>query len=96
MLQGEHSAILLTFIELPFVIMISVLSILSDRLTQILLYLDHTASFSDIGNWIPIVIAAVLCCEEVLMLSEIETQTLLLNYSKHNRRATSDPTAKHH
>ena len=27
MLQGEHSAILLTFIELPFVINISVLSI---------------------------------------------------------------------
>ena len=27
MLQGEHSAILLTFIELPFVIKISVLSI---------------------------------------------------------------------
>ena len=46
MLQGEHSAMLLTFIQLPFVIKIFVLSIfewplktfLSDRLRQILLY----------------------------------------------------------
>ena len=37
MLQGEHSAILLTFIELPFVIKIFVLSILSGRFTQVLL-----------------------------------------------------------
>ena len=32
MLQGEHSAILSTFIQLPIVIKIFVLSILSDRL----------------------------------------------------------------
>ena len=39
MLQGEHSAILLTFIKLPFVIKIFVLSIfLSGRFTQVLLY----------------------------------------------------------
>ena len=39
MLQGEHSAILSTFIKLPFVIKISVLSInLSGHLRQILLY----------------------------------------------------------
>ena len=38
MLQGEHSAILSTFIKLSFVIKIYVLSILSGRL-QILLFL---------------------------------------------------------
>ena len=37
MLQGEHSAILLTFIKLAFVIKIFVLSILSGRFTQVLL-----------------------------------------------------------
>ena len=37
LLQGEHSAILLTFIKLPFVIKIFVLSILSGRFTQ---YMD--------------------------------------------------------
>ena len=36
MLQGEHSAILSTFIKLPFVIKIFVLSILSGRFTQVL------------------------------------------------------------
>ena len=39
-LQGEHSAILLTFIELPIVIKIFVLSILSGRFTQVLLYIS--------------------------------------------------------
>ena len=38
MLQGEHSAILLTFIKLPFVIKIFVMSSLSGRFTQGLLY----------------------------------------------------------
>ena len=38
MLQGEHSVILSTFIKLPFVIKIFVLSILSGRFTQVLLY----------------------------------------------------------
>ena len=38
MLQGEHSAILLTFIKLPSVIKIFVLSFLSDCLRQVLLY----------------------------------------------------------
>ena len=39
MLQGEHSAILLTFIKLPFVIKLFVMSFLSDRLRQVLLYI---------------------------------------------------------
>ena len=39
MLQGEHSAILSTVIKLPFVIQIVVLSVLSDRFRQFLLYL---------------------------------------------------------
>ena len=39
MLQREHSAILSTFIKLPFVIKIFVLSILSGRLRQVLLYI---------------------------------------------------------
>ena len=38
MLQGEHSAILSTFIRLPFVIKVFVLSILSGCFTQVLLY----------------------------------------------------------
>ena len=38
MLQVEHSAILSTFINLPFVTKIVVLSILSGRLRQVLLY----------------------------------------------------------
>ena len=37
MLQGEHSAILLTFIKLPFVIKIFVLSIFEWPFTQVLL-----------------------------------------------------------
>ena len=40
MLQGEHSAILLTFIKLPFVIKIFVFVFLSGRFTQVLLYID--------------------------------------------------------
>ena len=39
MLQGEHSAILLTFIKLPFVIKIIVCLFLSGRFTQVLLYM---------------------------------------------------------
>ena len=43
MLLVEHSAIVSTFIKLPFVIKIFVLSILSGRFTQVLLYLNvHT------------------------------------------------------
>ena len=38
MLQGEHSAILSTFIKLPLVIKVFVLSILSGCFTQVLLY----------------------------------------------------------
>ena len=38
MLHGEHYAILSTFIKLPFVINIFVLSFLSGRLGQVLLY----------------------------------------------------------
>ena len=40
MLQGEHSAILLTFIKLPFVIKIFVLSILSGCFTQGFLHIN--------------------------------------------------------
>ena len=39
MLQGEHSAILSTFIKLPFALKTFVLSILSGRSRQVLLYL---------------------------------------------------------
>ena len=38
MLQGEHSAILLTFIKLPFAIEIFVLSVFEWPFTQVLLY----------------------------------------------------------
>ena len=37
-IQGEHSAIRTTFIKLPFVIKICVLSFLSGHFTQVLLY----------------------------------------------------------
>ena len=52
MLQGEHSALLSTFIKLLFVIKIFVLSILSGRFTQVLLYLnvDHLTSL-DTSEW---------------------------------------------
>ena len=46
MLQGEHSAILSTFINLPFVIKILVLSILSGRFTQVLLYVYFCSYYS--------------------------------------------------
>ena len=42
MLRGEHSAILSTFIMLPFVINIFILSILSGCFTQVLLYMWYT------------------------------------------------------
>ena len=47
--QGEHSAILSTFIKLLFVIKILkfVLSILSGHFTEVLLYLWKTALFKD-------------------------------------------------
>ena len=45
MLQGEHSAILLTFIKLPFVIKIFVCLFLSGGFTQILLYVDFYFSY---------------------------------------------------
>ena len=45
MLQGGHSAILSTFIKLPIVIKIFVLSIISGRFTQVLLYLEHQTGY---------------------------------------------------
>ena len=45
MLQGEHSAILLTFIKLPFVIKIFVLSFLSGCLRRVLFYWQPTCTF---------------------------------------------------
>ena len=44
MLQGEHSEILLTFIKLPFVIKIFVLSFFEWPFTQVLLYLSEEES----------------------------------------------------
>ena len=41
--QGEHSAILSTFIELPFVIKILFCLCLRGRLRQVLLYLENFA-----------------------------------------------------
>ena len=49
MLQGEHSAILLTSIKLPFVIKICVLSLLSGRLRQVLLYMVEFLSSNEEG-----------------------------------------------
>ena len=45
MLQGEHSAILLTFIKLSFVIKFFVLSIFSGRFRQVLLYHQSIKQF---------------------------------------------------
>ena len=52
MLQGEHSAILLTVIKLPFVIKTFVLSFLSGPFTQVLLYpstLNKTELINETG-----------------------------------------------
>ena len=43
--EWEHSAILSTFIKLQFVIKIFILSILSGRFAQILLYIDGVLIF---------------------------------------------------
>ena len=48
MLQGEHSAILLTFIKLPFVIKIFVLSIFECGSTQVLL-LSYNTYLTELG-----------------------------------------------
>ena len=52
MLQGDHYAILSTFIKLPFVIKIFVLSILRGRFTQVLLwyYVISTIHESYVGD----------------------------------------------
>ena len=50
MLQGEHSAILSTFIRIPFVINIFVWYILSGRFTQVLLYIIFVNDYQDISN----------------------------------------------
>ena len=46
MLQGEHYAILSTFIKQPFVTKILVLSILSGRFTQALLYAETFKAYN--------------------------------------------------
>ena len=46
MLQGEHSAILSTFIKPPFIIQNFVLSIMSGRFTQVLLYFVIISQFT--------------------------------------------------
>ena len=50
--EGEHSAKLLTFIKLPFVIKIFVLSFLSGLLRQVLLYfvLDFSTITSELSS----------------------------------------------
>ena len=51
MLQGEHSAILLTFIKLLFVIKILFCLFLSGRFTQVLLYYQLKNSFKIKKVW---------------------------------------------
>ena len=48
-MYGEHSAILSTFVKLSFVIKIFVLSILSGRFTQILLYFVYQSTRLDVS-----------------------------------------------
>ena len=64
--KGEHSAILSTFIMLPFVIKIFVFSFLSGRFTQILLYLFEIAE--GLFYWNSVLIEFVLqgCCSLIL------------------------------
>ena len=50
MLQGEHSAILSTFIQLPFVIKIFVLSILELPFTQVLLYMMYLSKVNNYAS----------------------------------------------
>ena len=61
MLQGEHSAILLTFIKLPFVLKIFVLSIFSGRFTQILLYVQPDARTLYIPEHLHTVVYTSVC-----------------------------------
>ena len=48
--RGEHSAILSTFIKVPFVIKIFVLSIFDGCLRQVLLYFLHVLLFDIVHN----------------------------------------------
>ena len=54
MLQMEHSAILSTFIKLPVVIEIFVLSILSGRLAQVFLYLLSKSATCTTSTFSPV------------------------------------------
>ena len=60
MLQGEHSEILLTFIKLPFVIKIFVLSVLIGNFTQVLLYSTFLSALIQKIRPYP---AAIFCSE---------------------------------
>ena len=51
MLQGEHSAILSTFIKIPFVFSTFVLPFLSGRLRQVLLYKDQYYIWFKVWIW---------------------------------------------
>ena len=62
MLQGEHSAILLTFIKLPFVIKIFVLSIF-----EWLFYCTQFAKTKTIfQNWIQYYLESILACDPTI------------------------------
>ena len=58
--EEEHSAILLTFIKLPFVIMVFVLSFLSGRFTQVLMYQSNPESVNSFGGTFHVKIRCVL------------------------------------
>ena len=73
MLQGEleHSAILLTFIKLPFAIKIFVLSILSGHLRQILqyFYLSQSYCYKEVALYPSSLISGITIL--LLLLQEI-------------------------
>ena len=77
MLQGEHSAILLTFIKLSFIIEIFVLSILSGRFAQVLLYNEINSNFriltTDGQIFLKIMFYAFKCALNIENISAILT-----------------------
>ena len=74
-LQGEHSAILSTFIKLPLVIMIFVLSILSGHFTQVyctLLKVNFACSKFRYDTFQRALIRLLACCSAALLANPEE------------------------
>ena len=91
MLQGEHSAILLTFIKLPFGIKIFVLSILSGRFRQVLLYMKLLLGLSIRQVYVSFILVtrSIFDSKDRFILFNVRFEVLLfkvlciMHYDKH-------------